>query len=61
MKETIVESENVYSYGDIVARMCDAIETLSAEELEDVANEKFGMNIRYIGDSMFEEIPDETE
>jgi len=56
-----VESENVYSYGDIVARMCDAIETLSAEELEDVANEKFGMNIRYIGDSMFEEIPDETE
>lgn len=53
-----MESENVYSYGDIVSRMCDAIETLSGEELADVANEKFGMNIQYIGDDTFKEISD---
>lgn len=49
---------DVYSYSDIVARMCDAIETLSPDELAEVANENFGMNIRYIGDSMFEEVDD---
>jgi hypothetical protein len=49
----------MYTIDDIELRIVQTLRHISGDEMEKLANDYFGMNIRYIGDDMFEDIPDD--
>lgn len=44
----------IYDYAEVIERVANAMEEMSGEEIQELVNREFGMELKYIGDSQFE-------